>query len=123
MSDLVIKHAGTTQTQGSQGPVSSGVALGQNGGIFVAGTTACTPPDGTVFCAIQIIEDAVFNSDATGLVAENEQKYPSSTGTGTDIDADAGTTTDGTTFSAGTTVYGRWTAFKLASGKVIAYLG
>jgi len=123
MSDLTITEGGVSRTMTSQGPVSAGVALGQNGALLVAGTTAATPPAGQVFAAIQFIEDAVFNSDATGLVAENEQKWPSSTGTGTDIDADAGIVTDSITFSAGTTIYGRWTAFKLTSGKVIAYLG
>jgi len=31
--------------------------------------------------------------------------------------------TDGITFPAGMTIYGRWTAFELNSGSCIAYVG
>ena len=100
------------------------VALGQGGSIFVAGTTAvtCAIGDG-VFVAIQFLEDTVFASAAGGLVAETTQLYPSDTGAGTDIDANGGVAIDGETFPKGITIYGRWTGFTLASGKVIAYVG
>ena len=32
-------------------------------------------------------------------------------------------TTSGITFSAGMTIYGRWTKFNLAGGTIIAYVG
>ena len=40
MSDLVVKHAGTTQTQTSQGPIGPGAELGQSGSAYIgdAGT-------------------------------------------------------------------------------------
>ena len=98
------------------------VALGQAGSILVTGTTACNRAKG-VFVAIQFIEDTVFNSGNGGLISESNQLYPSSEYVGTDIDSDAGAVVDSVTFPAGMTIYGRWTGFTLASGKVIAYVG
>ena len=99
-------------------------ALGQRGSILVTGTTAVTCiPAASVFVAIQFIEDTVFASGSGGLVAEPEQLYPDDAGTGTAIDADGGAVSDSVTFPAGMTIYGRWTGFTLASGKVIAYIG
>ena len=100
------------------------LALGQAGSIFVAGTTAVTCGAGTgVFVAIQFLEDTVFASGSGGLVAETEQLFPDDAGTGTLIDSDGGAAIDGETFPKGITIYGRWTGFTLASGKVIAYVG
>ena len=98
------------------------IAMGQAGSILVTGTTACTNLKG-VFVAIQVIEDCVFASGSGGLIAETEQLFPDDTGAGTLIDADAGAAIDSVTFPAGVTIYGRWTGFTLASGKVIAYVG
>ena len=43
--------------------------------------------------------------------------------TGTDIDGDGGAVADSVTFPQGMTIFGRWSGFKLASGKVIGYIG
>tara|TARA_R100001443_G_scaffold5433_1_gene14246 strand:+ start:425 stop:751 length:327 start_codon:yes stop_codon:yes gene_type:complete len=96
-------------------------SLGQEGSILVTGTNACTNLRG-VFVAIQFIEDTVFDS-TNGLIAETEQLFPDDAGTGTAIDADAGAAIDSVTFPQGMTIFGRWSGFKLASGKVIAYVG
>jgi len=108
------------------------------GSIHAAGTEAITIIGGLdsdaspasnvnritkVFVAITFLEDTVFDSGSTGLVAETTQLFPDSTGTGTLIDADGGDVTDSETFPKGVTIYGRWTGFQLASGRVIAYLG
>jgi hypothetical protein len=113
-------------------------AFGQMGSIHVRGTTAVTAyiagsADATpasnvtkvepVFVAITFLEDTVFDSSASGLVAETTQLFPDSTGAGTDIDANGGVAVDSETFPKGVTIYGRWTGFQLASGGVIAYLG
>lgn len=103
-------------------------SFGQMGSIFVAGTTAATSNgvtgmENAVFCAITFLEDTVFASGAGGLVSESTQLFPSDTGTGTDIDANAGVAIDGETFPKGVTIYGRWTGFTLASGLVVAYIG
>jgi hypothetical protein len=72
-------------------------SLGQRGFVYVGDTTAITGN----FAAIQVIADAVFsamtalNSTVGGLV--------------------------GATLTAGTIIYGPFTSFTLASGKVIAY--
>ena len=112
--------------------------FGQMGSIHAAGTEAITiiggldsdstPADNVnritkVFVAITFLEDTVFDSGTEGLVAETTQLFPDSTGTGTLIDADGGDVVDTETFPAGITIYGRWTGFQLASGRVIAYLG
>ena len=112
--------------------------FGQMGSIHAAGTEAITiigwrDSDSTpasnvnritkVFVAITFLEDTVFNSGTSGLVAETTQLFPDSTGTGTLIDADGGDVVDSETFPKGITIYGRWTGFQLSSGRVIAYLG
>tara|TARA_Y100001963_G_scaffold100555_1_gene138385 strand:- start:1517 stop:1855 length:339 start_codon:yes stop_codon:yes gene_type:complete len=104
--------------------ITDNLSLGQNGSILVTGTTACTCAEGAgVFVAIQFVEDTVFASASGGLVAETEQLFPDDAGTGTLIDSNAGAASDSVTFPKGMTIYGRWTGFTLASGKVIAYVG
>ena len=113
-------------------------AFGQLGSIHAAGTETITLIGGDdtdptpasnvnritkVFVAITFLEDTVFDSGTDGLVPADSQNFPSSTGTSTDIDADGGDVVDGETFPKGVTIYGRWTGFKLASGRVIAYVG
>jgi len=97
---------------------------GEAGSILVTGTTAVTSAiSGTAFIAIQFIEDSVFDSGNDGLTSATNQLYPSTQYTGTDIDADGGAVADSVSFPQGMTIFGRWTGFKLASGKVIGYLG
>lgn len=112
--------------------------FGQMGSIHAAGTETVTiiggddtdpTPAGNVnkitkvFVAITFLEDTVFDSGTDGLVAADAQNFPSSTGTSTDIDADGGDVVDSETFPRGVTIYGRWTGFKLSSGRIIAYVG
>tara|TARA_Y100001963_G_scaffold99677_1_gene137194 strand:+ start:140 stop:475 length:336 start_codon:yes stop_codon:yes gene_type:complete len=98
------------------------VALGQAGSVLVTGTSAISCLTGAkVFIAIQFLEDTVFNS-TDGLVAETEQLFPDDGGTSSLVSSN-GATSDSVTFPAGLTIYGRWTGFILASGKVIAYVG
>ena len=107
--------------------------FGQMGSIHVAGTTYCTSNEvnaqgmqdnNAVFIAISFLEDTVFDSSNTeGLIAEDGRLFPSSNGKSADIDSDAGVATDSETFPKGMTIYGRWTGFKLSSGRVIAYIG
>ena len=97
---------------------------GEAGSILVTGTTAVTSAiSGTAFIAIQFIEDSVFDSGNDGLISATNQLYPSTQYTGTDIDNDGGAVADSVSFPQGMTIFGRWTGFKLASGKVIGYLG
>ena len=107
--------------------------FGQMGSIHVRGTTAVTSNGVTaspgvgaeaVFVAIQFLEDTTFNNSLAGLTPEIAQLYPSGTGgTSTSIDADGGVITGTEVFPKGVTIYGRWTAFQLATGGVIAYIG
>ena len=112
--------------------------FGQMGSIHVAGTNAvtiiggadtdATPAGNTnrttkVFVAITFLEDTTFNTGASGLIPAESQNFPSSDGASTDIDADGGAAVDGETFPKGITIYGRWTGFELATGRVIAYVG
>ena len=99
-------------------------ASGEAGSILVTGTTAVTSAvSNTVFVAIQFIEDSVFDSANDGLISVTNQLYPSTQYKGTDIDADGGAVADSVTFPQGMTIFGRWSGFKLASGKVVAYIG
>ena len=113
-----------TSTTSTQITSQNARLFGQAGAILVTGTTAVTcGVSGKKFVAIQFLEDTVFDSGAGGLIAETEQLFPDDTGTGTDIDADGGAAIDSITFPKGMTLYGRYDGFKLASGKVVAYVG
>ena len=84
------------------------VALGQGGSLFEDGTTAVTAN----VVAIQFKTDSKF----TTLTPTNSNYIGTAGGNG-----DAIVNTD--IFPAGMTIYGNWTAFTLADGSVIAYLG
>ena len=84
-------------------------ALGQLGAIFEDSTTAIS---GKKVVAIQFIEDTVFSA-----------LTPADTTNGYGVPAANGDTLASVTLPAGMTIYGRWTAFTLASGKIIAYIG
>ena len=112
--------------------------FGQMGSIHAAGTEAITiiggddtnstPAGNTnrttkVFVAITFLEDTVFDSGTEGLVPQESQNFPSSTGTSTDIDADGGDVVDSETFPKGVTIYGRWTTIVPSAAPVICYFG
>ena len=97
---------------------SQNAGLGQVGSIFISGVATVTCKGG-VFIAITMLEDTVFNL----LTAEELQLYPSSTGTGSDVSTTGGVITGSEVFPKGITIYGRWTAFSLTSGLVVAYRG
>ena len=99
------------------------IALGQAGSILVKDASVAVTALGGVFVAIQFLEDTVFASGAGGLSAETLQLYPDDTGESTSVSASNGAAIDGVVFPQGMTIYGRWTDFTLASGKVIAYVG
>ena len=114
----------SSNTTSTQITLQNARLFGQAGAILVTGTTAVTcGVSAKVFVAIQFLEDTVFDSGAGGLIAETEQLFPDDTGTGTTIDADGGAAIDSITFPKGMTLYGRYDGFKLASGKVVAYVG
>jgi|SaaInlV_100m_DNA_2_1039680.scaffolds.fasta_scaffold00152_3 hypothetical protein len=109
------------------GRVTLNNGFGQLGSILVKGTTDVTSSGviaGAVFVSLTFIEDTVFSSLDAGLIPETAGLFPTSADTakGTGIDADAGGNTDNVSFPAGLTIHGRWTGFKLASGKIIAYI-
>ena len=97
------------------------ILLGQMGSI-IATTGNNVPSSGQIFVAITFITASVFESGSTGLVAETTYQYPSST-SGSTLIVTGSVETDGITFPAGMTIYGRWTAFELNSGSCIAYIG
>ena len=84
-------------------------ALGQAGAIFESGTTAIS---GKKIVAIQFLEDSTF----TTLTPGSSDFIGTASGSGDAIDTS-------NTFPQGMTIFGQWTAFTLASGTVIAYLG
>ena len=85
------------------------IALGQGGSVFEDSTTVRS---GYKIVAIQFVDDSTF----TTLIPNASQFVGTSGGNGNDIDS-------GNSFPAGMTIFGQWTAFTLASGSVIAYLG
>ena len=115
-SPLQVNAAGSLYTKDE---------TGEAGSILVTGTTAVTTTvtANTKFVAIQFIEDSVFDSGNDGLISATDQLYPSTQFASTSVDADGGAVADSVTFPQGMTIFGRWSGFKLASGKVIAYIG
>ena len=89
---------------------SNNIGLGQAGSILETGTTAVS---GKKIVAITFLEDAVFTlltpESGTSLYIGNSNNN--------------GDSTASVTFPQGVTIFGRWSAFTLASGSVIAYLG
>ena len=94
---------------------SGSTALGQGGSIYCDGT-AVAASTGTIFVAITIVSDAIFNV----LTKESGFNCPG-------IDAASGVGGDAIVntdeFPAGITIYGRWTNIDVTQGAVIAYLG
>ena len=95
--------------------------LGQAGAAYFTTGNAAVYTAGTVYVAIHFLENSVFEVGVTGLVPETNYKYPSSNATSSAI-AENSLSVDGVTWPAGTTIYGRWTGFELASGSCIAYV-
>jgi len=89
---------------------ANNLGLGQAGSILETGTTAVT---GKEIVAITFIEDSVFSTltpeSGTNLYIGDSNNN--------------GDTTDSVTFPQGVTIFGRWSAFTLVSGSIVAYLG
>jgi hypothetical protein len=98
------------------------ISLGQTGSIFVNGTSAISSDVSKPFIAITFLEDTVFSTASTGLVAADSGLYPDDAGTSSDISSN-GAAVGSEVFPKGVTIYGRWRGFHLASGLVIAYVG
>ena len=96
------------------------IQLGQ-AGSFLATTGNSPLLSGQVVIAITFITASEFEVGSTGLVPETTYKFPSST-EGATLIVSSSVETDGITFPAGMTIYGRWTAFELNSGSCIAYI-
>lgn len=96
------------------------VGLGQAGSVFSNTTDNLTPVSGH-FVAITVIEDAAFTTlvSADGAGINFIGTTASSAGSGNGNEA----ITNGVTFSAGTTIYGRWNSITLNGGSIVAYLG
>ena len=88
---------------------ASNLSLGQGGCLFEDSTSVIS---GKTIVAIQVVSDATF----TTLTPIDSNYIGTSGGNGDAIDTS-------NIFSAGMTIYGQWTAFTLAGGSVIAYLG
>lgn len=105
--------------------------FGQMGNILhVSGDNAITcgvaevSARGGVFVAITFLEDSTFvTANGDGLVAEDTTYWLNDATGSTAIDTNGSVVTDGITFPAGLTIYGRWTKIDLATGKCIAYIG
>jgi len=81
-------------------------SLGGKGFEFIANTDEHAAPDGMVYIALQVLDDAEIYSYETDKGAEI-----------------TGNKFTGVLLPAGFVLYGRYTSVKLASGKVIAYKG
>ena len=100
---------------------SQNTGLGQVGSVFSDTTDNLTPVNG-VFIAITVIADATFTTltpeDGAGV------KF---IGTGTVSTSGAGDGNEyidtSNIFTAGTTIFGRWSSITLSEGTIVAYIG
>jgi len=99
------------------------VSLGQGGSIYTtAGSDAIKPPAEQEFIAITMVTDTVFDS-SNGLVATDASGYVNTETAAHDLSAGSETTSygsggqvvDSVTFSAGMTIYGRWSEIDVLS--------
>jgi hypothetical protein len=93
-----------------------------------------TPGRGNYFCAIEVIAAATFDqlisekmdeydtdTDSSGAINASDTPSKNSIYMNTE-DSDAGNQiVNSDSFPVGTILYGKWTKFELAGGKVIAY--
>tara|TARA_Y100000310_G_scaffold27442_1_gene26115 strand:- start:46 stop:345 length:300 start_codon:yes stop_codon:yes gene_type:complete len=87
----------------------SSVALGQVGCEYLDTDTAATS---SLIVAITFLEDSTFDT----LTPEDTSLYMGeASGLGNDVEQD--------TFPKGITIYGRWTAVELETGRAVGYLG
>ena len=101
--------------------------LGQFGSIYTNVTTPILPPTDFIITGIQFLEDSTFTALTVENNNANQRVYPNTANaannTGVDSEGAGGQMIIvGSTFSAGVTIFGRWTGLTLASGSVIAYL-
>jgi len=104
--------------------------LGQFGSIFTDGTGAVAAPTDYVICAITVLSAATFtelkveDTAATTMFATGDgAAHNESTGSETADQGSGGLViADDDSFTAGITIYGRYTGFTLAGGSVIVYL-
>ena len=101
--------------------------LGQFGSIYTKTTAAILPPTDFIITGIQFLEDSTFTALTVENNNSNQKVYPNTANaannTGVDSEGTGGQTIPSASiFSAGVTIFGRWTGLTLASGSVIAYL-
>tara|TARA_R100001082_G_C4241914_1_gene107707 strand:+ start:34 stop:330 length:297 start_codon:yes stop_codon:yes gene_type:complete len=88
---------------------SGNLGLGQRGCEYLDTDTAATS---SLIVAITFLEDSTFDT----LTPEDTSLYMGeASGLGNAVEQD--------TFPKGVTIYGRWTAVELETGKAVAYLG
>ena len=88
---------------------SQNLALGQRGCEYLDTDTAAVS---SLIVAITFLEDSTFDT----LTAEDASSYMGeASGLGNAVEQD--------TFPRGVTIYGRWTAVQLDTGRAVGYLG
>lgn len=85
--------------------------LGQYGAVVRTDTTTETATSGKVWCAIQVVSDAKFNT-LTDIASSTYSSRLANT-----------TLASAITIPAGVVIYGKFSSFKLHQGAVIAYYG
>ena len=94
-------------------------SMGQVGTVFLDTDATTFTPSSGVIVAIQMMTDCTFDT----LTAEDSSKYISVGGTGYEAGGDTLANSD--TFSAGMTIYGRWTSVSVQTDAMqcICYVG
>ena len=88
---------------------SGNLGLGQRGCEYLDTNTAAAS---SLIVAITFLEDSTFDT----LTPEDTSLYMGeASGLGNDVEQD--------TFPKGVTIYGRWTAVELETGRAVAYVG
>ena len=103
--------------------------FGQMGSGYLDDTGALTPPTGMVIVAISCVDTCKFTTltaDTSGYKLADGSKGVAYIGTASQVTANGANSeaiAAADEFAKGLTIYGRWTACTLASGKAIVYYG
>tara|TARA_R100001129_G_scaffold163678_1_gene129401 strand:- start:1420 stop:1773 length:354 start_codon:yes stop_codon:yes gene_type:complete len=103
--------------------------FGQMGSGYLDDTGALTPPTGSVIVAITCIDATKFTTltaDTSYYEAADGSDGIAFIGTAAQVTSNGANSeaiASADEFPKGVTIYGRWTACTLASGKVIVYYG
>ena len=98
------------------------IDIGQSGGAYLSDTDVFTPPTGKIVTAIYVLDNATkFDKLLSPTVDALHYAGTSVTATAAGNGTNAEKIDPGTTFLAGTWIYGRYNTVQLGAGSIFLY--